>query len=76
MVPKDWVKLESSNISKVKFEQNKHDDCGNLFIEFNEGKVYKYPDVLAKKAEGLVHASSAHDYFRNHIRPYHKGVRE
>jgi hypothetical protein len=73
MIPLDWTKLDSSNISKVKFIPNRHDLRGDVLIEFNTGKVYRYRDVPAHKCENMVHASSAYKSFKDNIHPYHEG---
>lgn len=76
MIPTTWLKLEESNISRVKFVPNRHDMRGDVLIEFNEGKVYRYSDVPARKAEAMVHSSSPNTYFHNNIKPYHAGEPE
>lgn len=76
MIPYEWLPLESSKINKVKFIQNPHDDRGDLLVEFNEGRVYRYKDVPKHKVENMVHSSSSGNYFHNNIREIHEGVRE
>ena len=76
MLPIDWTKLESEKINQVKFIPNRHDLRGDVMIEFNTGKVYKYRDVPAHKVESMVHASSAGSYFHDNIKPYHAGEKE
>lgn len=71
MIPLNWTDLESSSIRKVKFEPNKHDMRGDVLVEFNEGKVWRYRDVPAHKVEHMVHSSSPSASFHNHIKPYH-----
>lgn len=73
MIPINWTKVDSSTISKIKFEPNKHDLRGDVLIEFKTGKVYKYKDVPAHKVENMFHSSSSGDYFHNNIKPYHAG---
>jgi hypothetical protein len=76
MIPTDWLSLDSSGISKVKFVPNRHDLRGDILIEFNEGKIYRYKDVQAHKVEHMVHSSSPNTYFHNNIKPYHAGEPE
>lgn len=76
MIPMDWLTLDSGTISKTKFVPNRHDMRGDVLIEFNTGKVFKYKDVPAHKVESMVHSSSAGTYFHNNIKPYHTGERE
>lgn len=75
MIPLNWTELESSRIRKVKFEPNVHDERGDVLVEFNEGKVYRYKDVPTHKVERLVHSSSPGDYFHGHIRGQHEAER-
>lgn len=72
MIPREWLKLESNIINKVKFIPNKHDLRGDVLIEFNEGKVYRYRDVPARKVENMIYSSSSGTYFHNNIRPFHQ----
>ncbi len=71
MVPLEWIKLDSNIVRKIKFVPNKHDLRGDVLIEFNEGRVYRYRDVPANKVENMVHSSSSGAYFNNHIKSYH-----
>jgi len=68
MIPHDWLQIESSNIRKVKFVANPYDKRGDVLVEFNTGKMYKFKDVPALKVEHMVHSSSPGEYFRGHIR--------
>lgn len=63
-------------IRKVKFVPNKHDLRGDVLVEFNEGKVYRYKDVPQHKVERLVHSSSPGEYFYGSIRGEYEAVRE
>jgi hypothetical protein len=76
MLPINWTNLESSKIRRAKFEPNPHDDRGDVLIEFNEGKTYRFKDVPSFKVEKMVHSSSPGGYFNNHIQPYHKSTKE
>lgn len=76
MIPLTWTNLASSKISRVKFEPNKHDLRGDLLVEFNEGKVYRYKDVPANTVERLVHASSPGKYFDDNVRSTYTMTRE
>lgn len=76
MIPHDWTNIESSHINRVKFEKNKHDERGDILVEFNEGKVFRYKDVPMHKAESMVHHSSPGTYFRENIRGEHSSERE
>lgn len=75
MIPLDWHPVESSHINRVKFEPNKHDDRGDLLVEFNEGKIFRYKDVPKHKVENMVHHSSSGSYFRGNIRGEHPSER-
>lgn len=76
MIPLEWLSLEGSRIRKVKFEPNRHDMRGDVLIEFNEGRIYRYKDVPANKVESMVHNSEPSTYFHNHIKPYHDAEKE
>ncbi len=76
MLPLDWTPLDSSKIKQVKFIPNRHDMRGDVLVEFNEGKVYRYRDVPAHKVERLVHSSSPGEYFHGHIRGEHEVVKD
>lgn len=76
MIPYDWLKLDSEKIRQVKFIPNRHDLRGDLLVEFNEGKVYRYKDVQSRKVEHMVHSSSPGTSFHNNIKPYHAGEPE
>lgn len=67
MIPRDWSKVESSTIHQMKFEQNKHDDRGDIHVEFKSGRTYKYKDVPGVHAEKMFHASSPGTYHKTHI---------
>lgn len=76
MIPTEWLSLESERIRKVKFVPNLHDQRGDVLVEFNEGKVYRYKDVPAHKVERMVHSSSPGEYFHGNIRGEHDVVKE
>lgn len=77
MIPTDdWCPLECSSLRRVKVEPNVHDNRGDLLVEFNEGKVYRYKDVPLAKVEKLVHHSDPGRFFHGHIRTVHEGARE
>lgn len=76
MLPLDWLNMEdSSRMRRVKYEPNKFDARGDLLVEFNEGKVYRYKDVPMHKVERMVHNSSPGTYFHGYIRGEHAAER-
>lgn len=75
MVPHDWLNIESSHIRKVKFVQNKHDLRGDMHVEFNTGKMYKFKDIPAITIEKMVHSSSPGTYFMGKIRGEYESER-
>lgn len=76
MIPLNWTNLDSGTVGKIKFVPNRNDLRGDVLIEFNTGKVFRYRDVPAHKVESMVHSSSSGTYFHNNIKPYHAGERE
>jgi hypothetical protein len=76
VIPLQWLDIEGSKIKRVKVEPNVHDLRGDVLIEFNEGKVYRYKDVPLHKVERLVHSSDPGSYFYGHIRDAYKNEKE
>lgn len=76
MIPIKWLEIESSKIRRVKCEPNVHDLRGDVLIEFNEGKIYRYRDVPLHKVERMVHCSDPGSFFYTHIRNEYVNNRE
>lgn len=64
MIPNDWVSVNSSNLSQVRYDSDLH----KLYITFKNGQTYTYAGVPAEEAESLVHASSPGRYFLENIK--------
>jgi KTSC domain-containing protein len=75
LIPTEWLKLESDRIKRVKYVPNVHDERGDVLVEFNEGKVYRYADVPSHMVERMVHSSSPGEYFHNKIRSEYKPLK-
>ncbi len=65
------VYLNSSAISAVAYDERTLD----LHITFTSGGTYTYYGVPALKYAGLINASSAGQYFNDHIRDQHSSNR-
>ena len=52
MVPLQWVKVDSSNIRELRWED------GKLYVRYHHGGVYAIPEVTPQEAEAALHASS------------------
>ncbi len=53
----DLVKVESSNISMVGFND------GTTYVQFNNGTIYSYPDTSREEFEALANAKSVGSQF-------------
>jgi|APGre2960657373_1045057.scaffolds.fasta_scaffold14261_2 hypothetical protein len=62
-----WVKVKSSNLSKVAYDKADKE----LYVEFKSGSKYSYIDVSNKKFESLLNAESKGTYFSTKIKPNH-----
>lgn len=56
------VPLESSSIKSVGYKDE------SLFVEFNTGKVYKYPGAPRSAAQGMIHSESPGKYFNTKVK--------
>ncbi len=75
MLPLEWTKLDSSRVRRAKYEPNPHDLRGDLLVEFNEGRRYRFKDVPQHKVESMVHNTSPGTYFHSYIRGEHDAER-
>lgn len=57
----------SSNIAQVGYEQ----ETKHLYVEFNNGTVYRYLDVNEEVYEQLVNAASVGKFLNAEIKPNH-----
>ena len=59
----EMLKVESSCIKSIGFEEEKNE----LFVEFNTGKIYKYPNCSKTLYENFMNSDSKgrflNDYF-------------
>lgn len=76
MIPIEWCPINCASIRQIKAEPNVHDERGDLLIEFNEGRVYRYKDVPFVHIENLVHHPDPGRYFHSKIRNVYEGERE
>lgn len=68
MIPYDWLTIEDSHIKRVKFVQNKFDLRGDVHVEFDTGKMYKFKDVPGVRVEAMIHSSRPGKYLVKNIR--------
>lgn len=68
MVPRDWTPVGSSNISAIKHDGN------DLYIEFTNGRTYRYEGVPEDEAVSLLHASSHGKHFHQNIKDQYTGT--
>lgn len=57
-----WKKVESSNLSKVRYKK------GTLEIKFKRGGQYKYSKVPKEEYQALLQADSKGKHFNQHIK--------
>lgn len=64
-----WNEVQSTNIKKVAY----HDH--SLFVTFQTGAVYEYPDVSEEIFSALLNADSVGSFFAKNIKPNYNFVR-
>lgn len=64
----NMVAVDSSVIKRVGYKNEA------LYVEFNTGKIYKYPGAPPSAANGIIHSESPGSYFNSKVKPEYKFV--
>ena len=67
----DWISLESSNLSRVRYDENSI----TMEMEFQGGNVYQYFDVPKSIYDELLGASSKGKFFHSQIKGHFRYAR-
>lgn len=78
-----WENVESSNLRRVAFvgtpqpesvaeEMEPAQQPGTLYVEFHDGRAYRYLEVHRETYEELLEAESVGAYFAREVRPHHQ----
>jgi hypothetical protein len=66
----EWTPVSSSNLHSVRYDPDK----AELFVQFKNGKIYRYSGVSAAEHADLMEADSAGSHFASNIRGRYDGV--
>ena len=64
-----WVNTPSSNLTRVKYFEERPGSASYLLVEFKTGAQYKYEGVTLEDYQAMIAAKSAGKYLNDTIKP-------